>query len=503
MQRFQYDKLFQEKTTKVAVIIEDQKIANEIATILKKNHSIEATLYDSLSVFWRDSFKTLPHLAIVDVKRMSDGDLLLKNHQKVKDGELKLAFFHTETTKILLSSTYGLANYGVVREGLDMQGQIKILMGRVEAETELKDQNIENEEAINRLKNRTARLVQDLSEYKAKEDRTNELLDLVDQLENRARTAPFMDSLLQLMSSWDKSLAFGLYELNGTSQKLIAPVKRMSKYTELPSLWLGSLAIAGISENARNMSVQVAIDQFGLDVQVVKIQGTKKFPDMLLYLSVEKSTKEEFNWELFSKMISGLYARSLALVQNKENAQHAEKTISAWELMNQVDEHHYNLKAAELRLVNLSFKRLVDGVKLKSKMRFFWKTFYNDFVIELEKACGNNYKLSEFGVYHFNFLVPAAELENFMKNLEDFVVRFSYWRYFEDSSASLSLSLLPEVKEVPLTSYTLMNHIDREFDDIDRAVSMAAKEAKRAFDQINISPRKGTFTAPRRELRDA
>ena len=52
-----------------------------------------------------------------------------------------------------------------------------------------------------------------------------------------------------------------------------------------------------------------------------------------------------------------------------------------------------------------------------------------------------------------------------------------------------------------------MNHIDREFDDIDRAVAMAAREAKRAFDQIQISPRKSTvnpsFTMSRREIRDA
>ena len=507
MQKFQHDKLFEQKSAKVALVIEDQKVAGVLANILKSNHKIEATIFENLTDFWRESFKALPTLAIVDVKRMSDGDLLLQNHPKVKDGKLKLAFFHTESTKILLSSTYGLANYGIIREGLDLIGQLKVLIGRVETEVELKDQNIENEEAINRLKNRTARLVQDLSEYKNREDRSQELIELVDQLDSKTRQAPFIDSLLNVINSWNKSLRFGVYELNATSQKLIAPVARLSKYTELPSLWLGSLSKEGITENARNMSIQVAIDQFGLDVLTIKIQGTKKFPDMLLFLNVETSLKEEFNWDLFSKMISGLYARSLAMVQTKESTNYLEKTISSWDLMGQIDDHHFNLKAAEMRLVNLSLKRLIDGIKLKSKMRFFWKTFHNDFLIELEKACGNNYKLSEFGVYHLNFLVPAQDLDQFMMKLEDFVLRFSYWRYFEDNSLSLSLSLLPEVKEIPLTSYSLMNHIDREFDDIDRAVAIAAREAKRAFDQIQISPRKSTvnpsLTMSRREIRDA
>jgi hypothetical protein len=101
-----------------------------------------------------------------------------------------------------------------------------------------------------------------------------------------------------------------------------------------------------------------------------------------------------------------------------------------------------------------------------------------------------------------NFLVKTEELTKFMHRLEDFIVRFSYWRYFEDSSASLTLNLYPEIKEIPLTSYSLMGHIDREFDDIDRAVAIAAKEAKRAFDTIKIAPRNKTFTVPRRELRD-
>ncbi len=498
-----HDKLFQDKNTKVAIVIEDLIVAKEMAQILKKNHGLTSFYHNSLSMFWRETLTNgLPSFAIIDVKRMSEGDLVLKNHPRVKDQTLQLAFYHTEATKILANSIASFTNLGVVSETMDLTNQLKNIVTRLESETELKDQNVVNEEAILRLKNRTARLVSDISEFKNREERTKEAMELVEQLENRMQKAPFMDALLNTMNQWERTINFGLYELNGTAQKLVAPVKKMAKYNELPSLWLGSLAKEGITENARNMSMQVAIDQLGLDVMTVKIQGAKKCPDMLMYVNVEKGVRDEFNWEVFSKLLSGVYARSLAQVQVKENQVKTESNLSSWELMHIIDEHHYNLKAAEIRLVNLSFKNLVDGIKSKSKMRFFWKTFYSDFVIELEKACGNDFKLSEFGVYHMNFLVKSDDLTKFMHRLEDFVVRFSYWRYFEDSSASLALNLYPEIKEIPLTSYSLMGHIDREFDDIDRAVAIAAKEAKRAFDTIQIAPRNKTFTVPRRELRD-
>lgn len=477
------------KKITVALVLEDRAVAHRLASELKQLN-ILSYYYDSLRDFWRESLKELPDLTIVDVKSMSDGEMILKNHPRLKDNKLSLAFYHTDQSKFLLSSTFGIHNYGVINGEFNLSGQLKSVLARLNNESDIKEQTLDYEKTVERLRNRTARLISDISEFKSREDFQKETMDLVNEIELKMKNSSFIESTITVFSHWNRLTNFGCYELNASAQKLVAPVFKRNKYHELPSLWLGQFCKDGIAENAQNMSVQVAIDQFGLDVITFKIKGDKKKPSLIYYFELDKITRDSMPWELFEKLVSGLYANELLSKTTNAETAKTETFMSSWNLMNEIDEHHYNLKAAKIRLVNLSFNHLIEAVKTKPKNRFYWKTFYNDFLQELEKSCGTNFKISEFGTYGLNFLIPTENLDSFMNNLEDFVIRFSYWRYFEDPQALLATNLFPEFKEVPLTSYSLLNHLDREFDDIDRAVSLAASKARKLFTEMNTSPRK-------------
>jgi hypothetical protein len=478
------------KKMSFSLVLSDVNQAHEISRILKSK-GIVTYYYDSLGSYWRDSLIELPEFSIIDVKCMSSGDLLLKNHPRVKDGKLKLAFFHTDETKILLGSTYGIHNYGVINSANELDGQIKSVLTRLENEIELKEQSISNEETILRLKNRTARLVEDISEYKMREDAQKEILDLAETLELKVKMKSFNEALAATLSDWKKVLGFSLYELNATNQKMVSPVLKLSHYHELPALWLGQIAKDGIGENARNLSVQVAIDQFGLEVLTLPIQGSKRFPDLMVYLQVDKNDREMFPWELLSKLISGIYNRyKIFEPKIKNENQKEESLISSWELLDRVDEAHFNLEAEKFRLIDVNFQKLVDGIKSRPKLRFFWKSFYTDFNYELKKTVKMKYWISECGPYHMHFLVPSEVFDDMMMKLEDFVIRFSYWRYFEDTTQVLTLNLIPKVKEIPLTSISYLNHVENGFDDVDRAVQIAATQAKKIFQGIQIPNRK-------------
>lgn len=477
------------KRITVALVLEDRAVAHRLATELKQLN-ILSYYYDNLRDFWRESLKETPDLTIIDVKKMSDGDMILKNHPRLKDDKLALAFYHNDQTKFLLSSTFGIHNYGVINGEFNLSGQLKSTLARLNNESDIKEQTLDYEKTVERLRNRTARLITDISEFKSREDFNKETMDLVNEIQFKMKNSSFIESAISVFSNWARTINFGCYELNASAQKLVAPVFKRNKYHELPSLWLGQLCKDGITENAQNMSVQVAIDQFGMDVVTLKVNGDKKQPSLLFYFEADKNTRENMPWDLFSKLLSGLFANELLSKVNNTEMTKSETFMSSWSLMNEIDEHHYNLKAAKIRLVNLSFNNLIEAIKSKPKNRFYWKTFYNDFIQELEKNCGANFKISEFGTYSLNFLVPTENLDQFMNGLEDFVIRFSYWRYFEDPQALLTVNLFPEFKEIPLTSYSLLNHLDREFDDIDRAVSLAASKAKKLFTEMNAVPRK-------------
>lgn len=477
------------KKITVALVMEDRAVAHRLALELKQLN-ILSYYYETLREFWRESLKELPDLAIVDVKKMSEGEMILKNHPRLNDQKLSLAFYHNDLSKFLLSSTFGVHNYGVINGEFNLSGQLKSVLARLNNEADFKGQTLDYEKTVERLRNRTARLISDISEFKSREDFQKEMMDLVNDIQFKMKNSSFMESAISAFSNWNRVANFGCYELNASAQKLTAPVYKRNKYHELPSLWLGQWCKDGITENAQNMSVQVAIDQFGLDVVTLKITGDKKQPSLLFYFETDKNTRDSMPWDLFSKLLSGIFASELLSKAPANDVKKTDAFISSWTLMNEIDEHHYNLKAAKIRLVNLSFSHLVEAIKAKNKNRFYWKTFYNDFLQELEKNCGTNFKISEFGTYGLNFLVPTENLDNFLNNLEDFVIRFSYWRYFEDPQALLTANLFPEFKEIPLTSYSLLSHLDREFDDIDRAVSLAASKAKKLFSEMNTNTRK-------------
>lgn len=475
------------KSKNIFLVMEDILIAQKIAIHLKKSGRV-CYYYDNLKKFWADTLREIPDLVIVDVKKMSEGDLVLMNHPRVKDNKLNLAFFYTENTKFLLNSTYNIENYGTIADSENLTGELNALFTRLESKKDIKDQAIDYEQTISRLKNRTAKLVSDISEFKLREEYQKEVLDLVETMDLKLKTSNFHDALIKTISSWEKVLSFGCYELNQTSQKLLSPKYRVEKYFELPELWLGQFAKEGISESYQNMSIQVAIDQFGLDVVPMKIYGAKKHPEFITYFSIDKTFKNNIPWDLFSKLVSNLYSKWL-LNQTTNPEQIKNKNfISSWDFLGIIDEHHYNLKSSKLRLINFSFMNLVDVIKDKSRNRFYWKTFYNEFLTELEKSCGADFKVTEFGNYHLFFLVTVENFEKLMNSLEDFSVRFSYWRYFEDSSAMLAAKLLPEIKEIPMTSNALLAHVDKEFDSIDRVVHSATLKTKNLFsNNLNLT----------------
>ena len=114
----------------VAVLFDDQNEAKNFSNLFNQMGFL-SKCYDDLEVFWHGVSNEKVSLAIVDVKMMSKGETVLKNHPKIKNGELPIVFYYTPETSPLLLSTYEILNYGLIKKSQNYSGQFRGILKRI------------------------------------------------------------------------------------------------------------------------------------------------------------------------------------------------------------------------------------------------------------------------------------------------------------------------------------------------------------------------------------
>ncbi len=136
-----------------------------------------------------------------------------------------------------------------------------------------------------------------------------------------------------------------------------------------------------------------------------------------------------------------------------------------WEALDDMDKMQ-QAADADLRIVALSLIPLTDIVKKRTKNKFFWASFFNDFFLQLSGRLQKSTKLSLFGPWHVMFFIPRENLETETVMLQTFIKQFSYWKFFEDNSEVLSEDMLPILKLIPASSSHYLRIFEKEFEDL-------------------------------------
>jgi hypothetical protein len=457
----------------VSILTEDISDAKKLSEALRE-FGIFAHFFQDLNEFWVSLNNSLPDLCIVDIKKMSQGTLIFKNHPRVISDSLNTIFFYNQEDSFLLNSTFHLTNLGYIRKEVNLTGQIESILNRFTKTTNLEDKNVQLQGRIQRLQKRSTKLVTDINESVQFHQRLTTLEEIVECFEQNIKKFDFNAIVAQVFADWDSVIKFGMYELNQSGQKLVSPKFNRKKFFNFPQLWLGRSSERGIETFAHDMATQVAIDQMGANMRTLKISGRYDAADLLIFIESNEEALESFNWRLFEQLLSGVY-RKAALRATENMAQN--RMISPWESMGLQDEIYYHQRTNEVQLVNISFNNLVQQIKLKFNNRFYWKAFFKDFLFQLDQQLDEGTFYSEQSVHQ---LLVFCEKENFevqLAKLNNFVKAFSFWKYFEDSSIVLTANSIPSVKLVSASSINYLRHMDAEFDDMETPVSKASKRA--------------------------
>jgi hypothetical protein len=446
----------EQKDFQVALLMDDITEAKVLSEAFREL-GIYAHFYQNLDEYWVDINTQTPNLTIVDVKKMSEGELLFENHPKVKSGNLCFSFFYKEETKMLLNSTYNLNHFGLIKKEISIGGQIISLLRRRNTELSLIDQNIELATKLDRVQKRTHAL----SEIAQKSQQFENQVELMNQFFNRLGSAisskDFLRNLSSTFNEWENCLAFGIYQLSKNSQKLSSIEKRGPKFKALPDLWLTTPCNEGIKGYAKEMAEDISRDYLLSAARSIEIKGQFVNADILILANFEETSLNAFDWNLFSERLSNLYRMSKI---NELTVEKDQKEMDAFEAMSFLDDLYFHQAQSKHKVINLDLSPLLNLLKEKHSNRFYWKSFIQDFKEELTRNLSGDFRFSLYGAQSILLFVDRENLDRDFQTLKHFISDFPYFKFFEDSSLVMSNSDKPELMSLTPSSTNFLRQME-------------------------------------------
>ena len=450
------------KELEVAILLDEIRDAKEISSVFKKAGVIPH-FYEDFKSFWHGTLINVPDFCLVDVKRMSDGELVLKRHPNVKNEKMLLGFFYSEESAPLLYSTFEIFNLGFIKRGDNYSGQLKALLRRFNKLKVLTRENNRLEDNNKKLTKQVDLMVGATGEYKEKEHYGQMLKRICLNLEQRRESEDFISACSEVFADWKEINEFACLQLAPSAQKLVSDKCISKKFKEIPPLWLGKANAQGIEFFAQNMANQVALELMGGELVSLMIYGKHQLPDRILVIkSDEPSFLSSFDWELFEKYLSGLHAHFRFRTEKDEKI--PQRLINPWELFSLLDAHYRGGQERgamdEMTLIDVDFSDIVDLLRSKPQWRFYWQDFYRDFVGRFAGQYKLDFKICCMGVEHLGFITEKQYEEELFNSLKSYLVRYSYWRYFEEAELLLARTLKPGLQVIPLSPEVYLRHLE-------------------------------------------
>ncbi|MBC7537867.1 MAG: hypothetical protein H7281_03545 [Bacteriovorax sp.] len=449
----------------VALLLSDLNEVKEISAVFKKL-GIIPHFYEDLKTFWSGTLERIPSLCIVDVKKMSEGEFLLRDHPAVKSEKLPLIFFYSKNTEPLLVSTYDFFHLGLLKKTEDYESPLRAILKRLNHFMHLEFEN----QTLKVSKHEMAETIEKLKFDKITMEQTDQYQSMVKsvcvQLEELRGESDFFRAVERVFHGIDEISEFALLELSFNGQKLISPISHVQKFRAIPSLWLGQACPKGIELFAQNMATQVAVEIMGGDLVSLLIKGNLSRPDKMMFIKAKNELfYNHFDWNMLEAYLNGFYASFRNKLDSEPSVE--KKFSSSFEAMSFLDQFLFGNSAREsddkkalikldYRLIDVDLTSLVEVVLKKSNNRFFWAKFEKEFINKLEIQTRSDFRSFEFGVNHLAFLIESRDLDSFFDELKDFSSKFSYWKYFEESDGVLSQIVTPKVSMVPLSAFAYL-----------------------------------------------
>ena len=452
----------------VALLLSDLQEVKVISNVFKKLGVIPH-FYEDLKTFWHGTLERLPAICIVDVKMMSEGELVLRDHPAVIADEMPLLFYYTDATEPLLVSTHQFYHLGVLKKSPHYEGALKAILKRLNKVSALEQHYHMLTLTTKAQKDQIEKLELVIRDDRKADQYQSMVKNVCLELEKYKTESDFFKALEKVFQGVDEIEEFAFLELSFNGQKLISPLSHSAKFRSIPSLWLGQACQGNIEVFAQNMATQVSLEVMGGDLVSLLIRGNDNQVEKMIFVKAKNELFfNNFDWNMLEAYLSGFYAS----FKNKLMAPISleRKFASTYEALTYVDQFLFGQsgqsgesisknKKEDMRLVDLDLGSLIASITKKGTTRFFWSRFYHDFIHKLEIQTRVDFRFFEYGAGHIGFVVKAGDQDLFFDHLKDFSNRFSYWKYFEDSEAMLTMMIKPKVTMSPMSAHAYITKV--------------------------------------------
>jgi len=425
---------------RVALLIDDPIETKKLSSLFKKM-GFNPVCFEDLEVFWNRVGEQRPSISIIDVKLMSKGNIVLKDHPLIQNDDLPIAFYYTNETTPLTVSTYEIFHMGLVKKSTNYGPSLKCALKRAVKYWSLKGKT---SELNTKLKTSVKRTLQDAQ--------VRIYLKIIKSWLNFKNEKDFFYSTERVFSNWPEVEKYAWLCLDSSGQKLFSPTISAFKFVEIPEISLGKNTLEGIDSLAEDMGKKVVEESFGEDIVTLKVNGGRKYPEVLIYFKVHKSLKD-FNWKMLEEFLGVFYLYH----KGRGNFFEVKKKmiLDPWEMFSLLDEN-IDIHGKKYSLIDLDLSSYLT-ILIGKKNRFYWNRFLNDFTDQVKDKCEFNISCTSPG--HLAFLTDWKNGNALFDHLNEVLNEFPFWKYFEGEQEVLSGDYRPKLKMVPSSSRAYLSHL--------------------------------------------
>ena len=409
----------------IAICSKDNELLRELSLIFKKI-GIAPCVFEKLEDFWHESLKNgAPTLTIFDIRLMTQGNLILKDHPLVKVGKLPLCFAYSKDTEPLLFSTYEILNLGLIKVSKHTTGQVKAVLKRLNSFTKLNEENIflkkENDEKFLKLSKR----VEDLGES---DFFTRRLKEICGSFSSKIEDS-FLKSCAKTFEKFDFIKGYSFYEVGSVSKKIDSPeLFNFKKYIKLPSLWGSNEGLDYINLATQKMSVQVASEIFDNDFVSLVVKDEINRGQKIIFLTLnDKAWYDKFDFSFFEKFLDSYFLK-FCIKSIRELNKMESQSLNFWSFLSLVEKQGTENICVDFTV----FLNSLANDKIDNSLD--WENFIRDFIGEVKRDFKGTLMYSFESNLRVYFLTSEDKKEELLKVLEDVINSFPYRRYCFNSS---------------------------------------------------------------------
>ncbi|MGB0453164.1 MAG: hypothetical protein ACPGJV_05570 [Bacteriovoracaceae bacterium] len=448
-----YEETSQNSELTIAVLTSDSHQQSRFQSVLKKIDT-KALYVSSLKDFYELIKLESIDLAIVDVRHMSEEDVVLQNHPQVKNNDIRLCFFYNSKTQPLLFSAFEVKNYGLINTTGSLAGQLKLVLERIEGEdhlVEAKDQSI-NE--LQKTKQSYKKIIEESESLKREKFYRELLVQTTEHLSPLWEDVDFFKGLSTRMDELAFTKRFGIYLLGPNNNRLISPRYSEEKFEKLPPLWLGEANQDGVGIVGQNQAMQVVLDLWGGCFQVLYLYDSRKQPQALIFIEADEDCDRGFKWQELEQNLNNVYSRNL--LRRAANGLQVTSEMNSFDFYELIDNQSRSLEGRNSILKTIEFRTLFQTIANKPNLEFQFSAFMREFFKPLISKLNVSFRYSTLSGYKVAFLISETDSDEFDSVVKNYAKQFPFWRFFDSASELVISDLKPTVRSRPLSLSSLI-----------------------------------------------